>query len=152
MNCRCSDTGCTVSAPEQEELQGIYEKIGVTYAGEQDGGCVKRNKHTEDTKGKAGHLQNIPCQQHPERANKVRSSSGVILRFQMHVVTLNGLGVPHSLDLVTVMTASTGMVALKKLLSWGVTIPTGMPVLSVATSSATLSCWQLLLALANTQA
>ncbi|TRZ18980.1 hypothetical protein HGM15179_008112 [Zosterops borbonicus] len=43
--------GCTASALEQGELQDIYEKIGVTYAGGQDSGYVKRNKHTEDTEG-----------------------------------------------------------------------------------------------------
>lgn len=56
MNCRCSDTGCTASALEQGKLQDMYEKIGVAYAGGQDSGCVKGNKHTEDTRGKEGHL------------------------------------------------------------------------------------------------
>lgn len=152
VNCRCSDTACTASALEEGEYQDIYEKIGVTYAGGQDGGCVKSNKHTEDMRGKEGHLQNTPCQQHAERAttrSQLQWSYRPVLNPCGGSEWLTSSWFPgfvccddcrHRDGGFEECSAGEGWY-LPGCLCWVLQHP-----------SATLRCWQLFLALANTQA
>lgn len=73
--------------------------------------------------------------------HKVPSSSGVIVQFWIHVVALNGLEIPHSLDLFAVITASTGMVALKSCSTGKWQYLPGCLCWVLQLPSATLSCW-----------
>lgn len=146
MSSRCSDTGCIDSALEQGGNCNTFIK-------EDLGDICRRTKwwtgkkeqiHTENMKlrGKEGHLQNTPCQQHTERTT-ARSPAPV----ELAVVTLWGSGAPHSLDLLSVTTASTRMVVcFKKPLNRGVKIPhwdanVGRWIFPVPHSAAGSCCW-----------
>lgn len=135
VNCRCSDTGCTASALEQGELQDIYKKIGVTYAGGQDGGCEKRNKQTlKIWEAKKDNLKTLLVNN-----TQREQSQGPQLQWS-YCPVLNPCGVSEWLR----SSSLPGFArcndckhrdgGFEKLLNWGVKIPTGMPLLSVASS------------------
>lgn len=99
--------------------------------------CKKEQTHTEDVKlrGKEGHLQNTPSQQHTERTT-TRSPAPVEL-----LAGFESVWQPcEAYKLLALQICSLSRLQarqwhlFKKLLNQGMKIPTGMPLLSTASS------------------